>query len=42
MTWPDGIAAVTGLIAALLILLDQHKHRSTTEHTDPQDGEPRP
>ncbi|MEV5915787.1 hypothetical protein AB0M00_43760 [Streptomyces chartreusis] len=40
MTWPDGIAAVTGVIAALLILT--HQHRSTTaQHTDPQDGEPR-
>lgn len=40
MTWPDGIAAVIGLIAALLILHGQHKHRSTTApHTDPQDGE---
>ncbi|WP_284060005.1 hypothetical protein [Streptomyces sp. AS02] len=40
MTWPDGIAAVLGAIAALLITHHQHKHRSTTaQHTDPQDGE---
>ncbi|MFD5848334.1 hypothetical protein ACFWJG_43435 [Streptomyces chartreusis] len=39
MTWPDGIAAVTGAIAALLILTHQHQHRSTTETEHPQDGE---
>jgi len=40
VTWPAGIALTAGLIALLLILTDQHKHRSTTEqHTDPQDGE---
>nr|WSZ21208.1 hypothetical protein OH837_49060 [Streptomyces canus] len=39
MTWPDGIAAVLGLIAALLILTHQHKHRSKTEQAAPQDGE---
>ncbi|WP_278197445.1 hypothetical protein [Streptomyces cylindrosporus] len=39
MAWPDGIAAVLGLIAAYLII--HHQHRSTTaQHTDPQDGEP--
>ncbi|WP_406263518.1 hypothetical protein OIA45_48845 (plasmid) [Streptomyces chartreusis] len=42
MTWHDGIAAVALTAFALLILTDQHKHRSTTEQTDPQDGEPRP
>ncbi|MGW2520523.1 hypothetical protein ACWC09_26610 [Streptomyces sp. NPDC001617] len=40
MTWPDGIAAVIGLTAALLITLHQHhEHRSTTAAADPQDGE---
>ncbi|MEU5322926.1 hypothetical protein AB0G67_40180 [Streptomyces sp. NPDC021056] len=43
MTWPDGIALATGILAAFLITLHQHhtrnEHRSTTEqHTDPQDG----
>ena len=42
MTWPGVIAAAILTAFALLVLLDQHKHRSTTEHTDPQDGEPRP
>jgi hypothetical protein len=32
VTWPGGIASVLGLTAALLILIDQHKQRSTT-HT---------
>lgn len=40
MTWPDGIAAALGLIAALLITIHQHnEYRSTTAEADPQDGE---
>ena len=41
MTSADWIAAAILTAIALLILTDQHKHRSTTEqqHPDPQDGE---
>ena len=39
MTPADWIAAAILTAIAFLTLLHQHKHRSTTETAEPQDGE---